>query len=304
MCNERRDTSVMATFQSQDLKWSGRKLGNGRYGCEIEKVYVGECPYACKFYNKTVFKNDDFLKEFKTQYVEYRKLQHKNLLRIKGVCEARGDAASPIKVPCILFELMETDLFQRISGDSAEKLPMSVSLRILTEISQGLKFLHEKDFVHKKLSSSSILVDDQNHVKIGGFPFIFLEPDQARRGKRVFMAPEVISSSQHGKPADLYSYACIALHLMSQELPEKLPKTPEGSGPGDDIHKLVQEYLENVPVPVASALQNKVVEPCLCSRRTDRPNIVVVSKAMVDITVNYKKDKESVQTASVSSVFI
>ena len=283
--------------QYEDLQWSGRKLGYGRYGV-IEKVYVRESPYACKFYNETVFKNDDFLKEFKTQYDEYRKLHHKNLLKIKGVCDARGDTASHIKIPCVLFELMETDLFQRISGHSAEKLPMSISLRILTEISQGLKFLHEKDFVHKNLSSSSVLVNDQNHVKIGGFPFILLDPDQASSDKQAFMAPEVFSSSQHGKPADLYSYACIALHLMSQELPE-LPKNPEGSGPGDT---LVQKYLGNVPVP--SALQNKVVEPCLSSIPMDRPNIVVVSKAMTDITSSHNKDKESVQNASVSSILV
>ena len=67
------------------------------------------------------------------------------------MCDARGDTASHIKIPCVLFELMETDFFQRISGHSAEKLPMSISLHILTEISQGLKFLHEKDFVHKNL---------------------------------------------------------------------------------------------------------------------------------------------------------
>ena len=288
----------MASFQFQDLQKSGRKLGDGRYGCVIEKVYVRERAYACKIYGETsVFNNDDFLEEFRTQYDKYRKLQHTNLLKIEGVCDARGDTASPIKIPCVLFQLMETDLFHRISGDSAEKLPMSVSLRILEEISQGLKFLHEKDFVHKKLSSSSVLVNDQNHVKIGGFPFIVLEADKSNSDKQAFMAPEVISSCQHSKPADLYSFACIALHVMSQELP-KLPKKSESLRQGDDmIHTLVQKYLRNADL-------QEVLELCLSNRPMARPNIAVVSEAMADITNNRSKDKESVQNASVSSILV
>ena len=145
---------------------------------------------------------------------------------------------------------MEGNLFQHISSISAEKLPMSVSLHILTEISDGLKFLHEKDIVHKYLSSSNILVNDQNHIKICGFPFISVEPDQATSDKRAFMAPEVISNNQYDKSTDMYSFACKTLHLMSKKLP-KLPKNPEGSGPGDDIHTLVQNFFRNVPVPLA-----------------------------------------------------
>ena len=283
--------------QFQEVHRSGRKLGYGRYGSVIEKVYVRrdvqEYAYACKIY-ETEFKNDDFQKEFKIQFDKYHELQHRNLLEIKGVCDT-GDS----KIPWVLFELMEANLFQRIRGNSAEKLPMSVSLHILTEILDGLKFLHEKDIVHKYLSSSSILVNDQNHVKICGFPFIPVEPDQAISDKQAFMAPEVISNNQYDKSTDMYSFACITLHLMSKELPE-LPKNPEGSGPGDDIHALVQNYFRNVPVP--SALQQKIVEPCLNNMPTNRPTVDVVNKTMADITNDRNKNKEgSHQKAPVSS---
>ena len=290
----------LVRVQFQEVHRSGRKLGYGRYGCVIEKVYVRrdvrEYAYACKIY-ETEFKNDNFQKEFKIQYDKYCELQHRNLLEIKGVCDT-GDTSPPIKIPWVLFELIEANLSQRISGNSAEKLPMSVSLRILTEISDGLKFLHEKDIVHKYLSSSSILVNDQNHVKICGFPFIPVEPDQATSDKQAFMAPEVISNNQYDKSVDMYSFACVTLHLMSKELP-KLPKNPEGSGPGDDIYTLVQNYFRNVPVP--SALQQKIVEPCLSIMPMNRPTVDVVNKTMADITSDHNRNKEgSHQKAPVS----
>ena len=262
---------------------SNRILGKGRYGCVIEKVYVQEHAYACKIYSGTEFENDhDLLEAFKSQYDEYRKLRHANLLEIKYICKDTCDLEVPsTKVPWLLFELMETNLFQRISGDYVEELPMSISLRILVKISDGLEYLHEKEIIHKDLSSSSILLNSQNHVKIGGFPFVQF-PNQASSDKQAFMAPEMMLSLHYGKPADVYSYACIVLHLMSKKLPKLADLTSENG----DIHRLVKMYLGN---SAPRALQDKVVEPCLRNISTDRPNIVEVNKVMKDITSKQNK---------------
>ena len=253
---------------------SKRILGEGRFGCVVEKVYVQEHPYACKIYSETEFDNY-LLKEFNIQYPKLQHLrQHPNLLAVKYICDRDPREVPRTKVPWLLFELMETNLFQRISGDCAEELPISISLRILTEISDGLKYLHANDIVHKDLSSSSILLDNENHVKIGGFPFVQF-PNRASSNKQAFMAPEtMLASPQYGKPADVYSYACIALHLMSKELP-KLPTSES------DIHTLVQSHL-GVTVP-PTALQDKVLVPCLRNNLTDRPNIDEVTNMMKDI---------------------
>ena len=274
---------------------SKRILGKGRYGCLIEKVYLQDNAYACKIYSETEFEID-LLKAFKSQYDEYRKLRHANLLEIKYICKDTCDhEVPPTKIPWLLFELMETNLFQRISGDYVEELPMSISLRILAKISDGLAYLHVNNIVHKGLSSSSILLNSQNHVKISGFPFVQF-PNQASRDKQAFMAPEtMLASPQYGKPADVYSYACIVLHVMSKEL----PKLPADSTSESDIHTLVQSHL-GVTVPPA-ALQDILVL-CLKNNSTDRPSIKEVNSSMKDITGKHNGDtgKESVQDPPVS----
>ena len=274
----------------EKLHWSGKELGRGRCGCVIEKVYRLESPrrnyavyaymaYACKFYEATEFE-DTFLSEFESQCKSYYKIQwHPNLLAIKGICNKPSNKPFPYtsdtKVPCLLFELMETNLLQLISD---EQLPMSLALHILKEISDGLEYLHRKDIVHGDLSSSSILLNRPNHVKIGGFPFINSSTlcIQASKEKQAFMAPEVLSDTPcYDKPADLYSYACIALHLMSRKLPT-LPKT------GEDINTVLEGQKDSFN-DAPPALWTNTVKPCLNLTPALRPVINVVNQSVKGI---------------------
>ena len=270
----------ITTVSSRALHWCKKTLGRGRYGCVIEQVYVvieGQQDYACacKSYGSTGI-NDTLLRKFKFHCGEYYELKHENLLEIKAII---CDPAPSTIIPSILMELMDTNLFQRITE---HPLPLSISLRILTEISDGLEYLHSKDIVHGHLSSSIILLNNQNRVKIGGFPFIELNiPNEISIEKQRFMAPEILSVSgtQGDKPADLYSYACIAIHLMSRKLPGGLTD----SGSGDDIYTLVQKH-------VPPALQEKVVKPCLNIVPTHRPKIGIVKTLMVKISSSSGQD--------------
>ena len=285
----------------EKLYRSGKKLGKGRYGCVIEKVYVmtarpsprrRDCARACKIYEATEFDEefeDTFLSEFERQCNSYYKLRHQNLLTIKGICKPLPHT----KVPWLIFELMETNLFQRISD---EQLPMSLSLYILKGISDGLEFLHRKDIVHGDLSSSSILLNEQNHVRIGGFPFINSSTYvQASEEKQAFMAPEVLSDTPcYDKPVDLYSYACIALHLMSRKLPI-LPKTQmKDVGPGEDIYAVVVEGQKDNFNGAPPALWIDVVRPCLEFISASRPVIGKVKQSVKDVT-NQHNHRMSIQ---------
>lgn len=266
---------------------SGKKLGRGRCGCVIEKVYL-VIPHparrrnlvnarACKIYETTEFE-DTFLSEFETQCKSYHKIRHQNLLAIKGICMPLPHT----KVPWLLFELMETNLLQLI-GD--EQLPMSLSLHILKEISDGLEYLHRKNIIHGDLSSSTILLNGQNHVKIGGFPFIYSSTlcTQASEEKQAFMAPEVLSDPPcYDKAIDLYSYACITLHLMSRKLPT-LPKTQlKDAEPGEDINAVLEgqkDSFNDAPL----ALWTNVVKPCLNLIPASRPVINRVRQSVKDV---------------------
>ena len=270
----------------ENLHRSGYILGKGRHGCVIERVYVRmsrrqDRACACKIYEATEFK-DTFLSEFERQCNSYHKLQHRNLLAINGICMPLPHT----KVPWLLFELMEINLFQRISN---EQLPMFASLQILKEIADGLAYLHFKDIVHGDVSSSSILLSGQNHVKIGGFPFINSASNiQASEEKQAFMAPEVLSDTpSYGKPADLYSYACIAVHLMSRK-PPTLPKIQaKDVGPGEDIYAVVERHKDNFD-DAPPTLWMKIVKPCLDFNPVSRPVIDKVKRSVNGTTSEHK----------------
>ena len=279
---------------------SGKILGGGRCGCVIEKVYLvtpRPAPQrrsltvyarACKSFEATEFE-DTLLSEFVSQFKSYHKIRHQNLLAIEGICKPSPHT----KVPWLLFELMETNLLKLISD---EQLPMSLSLHILKEISDGLEFLHRKDIVHGDLSSSSILLNGQNHVKIGGFPFINSSTlsIQVSAEKQAFMAPEVLSDTPcYDKPVDLYSYACIALHLMSYKLPA-LPKSQlRDVEPGEDIYAVLEGQKDNFN-DASPALWTKVVKPCLDFVPASRPLMKSVKLSVKDV-VNDHNHKMVIQ---------
>ncbi|RYP55267.1 hypothetical protein DL768_000022 [Monosporascus sp. mg162] len=95
--------------------------------------------------------------------------------------------------------------------------------KIMLEISQGLRHIHDAGYVHLDLKPANILIDFEGTLKIGDFGLATSLPADNfpdLEGDREYLAPEALRS-EIDKPADIFSLGLIMLEIAANvKLPE------------------------------------------------------------------------------------
>ena len=87
--------------------------------------------------------------------------------------------------------------------------------KILLELSQGVKSIHDADFIHLDLKPANVFIDWEGVLKIGDFGMASSWPAPAGldgEGDREYIGPEVLSG-RFDKPADIFSLGMIMLEI-------------------------------------------------------------------------------------------
>lgn len=87
--------------------------------------------------------------------------------------------------------------------------------KILLELSQGVKSIHDANFIHLDLKPANVFIDWEGVLKIGDFGMASSWPAPAGldgEGDREYIGPEVLSG-RFDKPADIFSLGMIMLEI-------------------------------------------------------------------------------------------
>jgi len=87
--------------------------------------------------------------------------------------------------------------------------------KILLELSQGVKSIHDAGFIHLDLKPANVFIDWEGVLKIGDFGLASTWPAPAGldgEGDREYIGPEVLSG-RFDKPADIFSLGMIMLEI-------------------------------------------------------------------------------------------
>ena len=104
-------------------------------------------------------------------------------------------------------------------------LPLEKSLRIMIQIAQGLKAIHDVQVVHRDLSTNNIMVDDSDRAKILDLGLardleqISITATHGIAGTLKYMAPEVIAGGKATFASDIFSFGVILYELVTSEHP-------------------------------------------------------------------------------------
>ena len=164
-------------------------------------------------------------------------INHPNVVQVLGICflNPAATAANPLSprpsrspLPCLVMELMETNLTNFLDTHDKGKVPLHLKLSILVDVSQGLAFLHcNQNIIHRDLSSNNVLLTRGLVAKIADFGVAKVMKQNKcvtqtqAPGTQFFMPPEALSvKPRYGKPVDVFSLACVTLHLMSHQWPQ------------------------------------------------------------------------------------
>ncbi|MCA9423231.1 MAG: serine/threonine protein kinase [Nitrospira sp.] len=226
----------------------GQKLGSGGMADVYQALdeRLGR-DIAIKVLPPEFARNPDNVARFKREVKAAASLNHKNIITVYDIGEAKVDNFS------LYFYTMDLlpggDLKQRIE----KGIPVNETLKIVIETASALAHAHSRGFVHRDIKPENILLDAQGHAvltDLGIAKAIGSGTRMTKTGMSIgtphYMSPE----QARGKPldgrSDIYSLGIVLYELLTGKL-------PFDSG---DTFAIALSHVNDPPPPLPDHLQD------------------------------------------------
>ncbi|KAG0208107.1 hypothetical protein BGX28_000863 [Mortierella sp. GBA30] len=132
------------------------------------------------------------------------------------------------------------------------KLPEHLGAMYITQVLDGLIYLHDQGVIHRDIKGANILATKDGLVKLADFGVATLSADvgdMSVAGTPYWMAPEIIELSGATTASDIWSVGCTVIELLDGEPPyHTLP--PMGA-----LYRIVQDDHPPIPESVSACFQ-------------------------------------------------
>ncbi|KAJ0061820.1 hypothetical protein NL108_012479, partial [Boleophthalmus pectinirostris] len=262
-------------FEQLDL---GELIGKGRWGRVHKGRWHGEVAIRLLEIDGN---NQDHLKLFKKEVMNYRQTRHENVVLFMGACMAPPHLAIITRYNYRKWAHMVLDLFVNyffcfqysysfckgrtlysVVRDTKNTLDINKTRQIAQEIVKGMGYLHAKGIVHKDLKSKNVF-HDTNKVVITDFGLFGISGvvQEGRRENKLklphgwicYLAPEIVQRMSPGNnedrlpfscAADVYAFGTIWYELQARDWPitnQPVEATIWQVGSGEGIKKVLAE---------------------------------------------------------------
>jgi len=209
----------------------------------------------------------------------WKQLHHPNILPFLGV---DSDTFKPYL--CMVSPWMQNGNLISCMNSRLEKSESVPFYNWITQIAQGLAYLHNEDVVHGDLRGANIMIDSNLKVKLVDFGLaLFTEATYATLGSigggsTRWTAPEIIFGSRSTFQSDIYAFGCVSLELDTGSCP--FPNIPS------DAHVVVKIIRgERLRVqPKTSRIPQDVwqlVAKCWKDKVDERPSAEFIVRALI-----------------------
>nr|XP_011460144.1 PREDICTED: G-type lectin S-receptor-like serine/threonine-protein kinase At4g03230 isoform X2 [Fragaria vesca subsp. vesca] len=193
------------------------KLGQGGYGPVYKGIFPGGQEIAVKRLSKV---SGQGLQEFKNEVVLIAKLQHRNLVRLRGYC-MKGEEK------ILLYEYMPNKSLDSFIFDHTQSLFLNWEMRfnIILGIARGLVYLHQDSrlrIIHRDLKTSNVLLDEEMNPKISDFGLARIVGGKETEantntvvGTYGYMSPEYALDGNFSVKSDVFSFGVVLLEIIS-----------------------------------------------------------------------------------------
>uniref|UniRef100_A0A672NSP4 non-specific serine/threonine protein kinase n=1 Tax=Sinocyclocheilus grahami TaxID=75366 RepID=A0A672NSP4_SINGR len=236
-------------FEQLDL---GELIGKGRWGRVHHGRWHGEVAIRLLEIDGN---NQDHLKLFKKEVMNYRQTRHENVVLFMGACMAPPHLA-------IITSFCKGRTLYSVVRDTKNTLDINKTRQIAQEIVKGMGYLHAKGIVHKDLKSKNVF-HDTNKVIITDFGLFGISGvvQEGRRENELklphgwicYLAPEIVRKMSPGNnedrlpfsnAADVYAFGTIWYELQARDWPitsQPVEATIWQVGSGEGIRRVLAE---------------------------------------------------------------
>ncbi|KAH9632917.1 hypothetical protein HF086_002739 [Spodoptera exigua] len=153
-----------------------------------------------------------------------RQLNHKNIVNLREIVTDKQDAMDFRKDKgsfYLVFEYMDHDLMGLLESKMVD-FTESHNASIMRQLLDGLAYCHRKNFLHRDIKCSNILMNNKGEVKLGDFGLarLWSAEDRARpyTNKVItlwYRPPELLlGEERYGPAVDVWSMGCILGELF------------------------------------------------------------------------------------------
>ncbi|KAI4343710.1 hypothetical protein L6164_011027 [Bauhinia variegata] len=196
-----------------------RLLGSGGFG----RVYKGTLPNNTEVAVKCVnHDSNQGLREFMAEISSMGRLQHKNLVQMRGWCRKGNELM-------LVYDCMPNGSLNKWIFDQPKKLlGWEHRRRVLIDVAEGLNYLHhgwDQVVIHRDIKSSNILLDSDMRGRLGDFGLAKLYqhgeiPNTTRVvGTLGYLAPELATVAAPTSASDVYSFGVVLLEVACGRRP-------------------------------------------------------------------------------------
>ncbi|KAI1418387.1 cell division control protein [Hypoxylon sp. FL1857] len=259
----------------------GECLGKGAFGSVYKAIHWGTGEAVAVKQIKLVNLPKSELRMIEAEIDLLKNLNHDNIVKYIGFVKST-DCLN------IILEYCENGSLHSICK-AYGKFPENLVGVYMTQVLQGLQYLHDQGVIHRDIKGANILTTKDGKVKLADFGVstsTLAGPDKEAQvvGTPYWMAPEIIELSGATPASDIWSLGCTVIELLSGKPPyyhlqampalfaivnDDHPPLPEGvSSAARDF--LIQCFQKdpNLRVSARKLLKHNWIVGC---RRSDAP---------------------------------
>ncbi|KAF0498871.1 kinase-like protein [Gigaspora margarita] len=207
-------------------------------------------------------KSDEFLKELKA----FTKICcHPNIIEFYGITKDSHDQ------PFFIFEYANNGTLREYLAKNYSELSWNDKSRIALEISDGLRFMHRNNIIHRDLHIKNVLIHD-------GTPKIANFGPSLSSDSIAYMDPEYFLNDQYKRTmkSDVYSFGVMLWEISSGKEPFKNLESQE-------VRSHILKGEREIPVEGTPPEYIELYKRCWSENPTNRPDTKVIHEFLETI---------------------
>jgi len=244
----------------------GQKIGIGTLGVTYQGIW-NQRRASVKVTNSQDIKDESFLETLYDQALLLHTLNCPRLSKFSAVCLDREII--------LLQEWVSGIPLFGLSQNKHNVIDLDWIFAVVTEIAEGMLYLHNNNIVHGNLKTKNVLVNRNQEIKINDYGMLCLknrlfESDKENNTTCYYFAPEIFEGQPFSRKSDVYSFGMLLWELFARERPFL------GINSYDEIKEAVVDKRQRPIIPVCPLVFHKLIESCWHADPLSRPTFEVI----------------------------